>query len=397
MPDAPHALLFGAGKIARGFLGHLAFRAGYELTFVDADGTLVRLIQRRQTYRVHILGAPWKDETVGPVSAFTPDTLDVAALGARVGVVFVSVGGPNLKHVGPTLSRVLEARSVANGGSLNVIVAENWPDSADELRQSTLADLDGSAVLFVEKCVGFAESTVLRSCIEPTPGQRTEDPLALQCQDYWQLPVDAEALIGGAPRIEGIMPTARFGHALKRKLYTYNAINGAIAYLGFHRGHILLADAAADAVILEHTARVVTEVNATVCAALGYDLDDQVRFAAEALRKFQNHLIVDPIERQVRDPIRKLGRNDRLIGPAMLALEHGMAPVALALSIAAALRYRNLDDPSARRLAGLLEELGVRGTLERVSGIEATSALADLVVSRMDDVERLAHGAPAST
>ena len=46
----------------------------------------------------------------------------------------------------------------------------------------------------------------------------------------------------------------------------------------------------------------------------------------------------DLVERITRDPERKLGWSDRLIGPLRLALEHGIRPAYLPLGAAAALR-----------------------------------------------------------
>jgi mannitol-1-phosphate 5-dehydrogenase len=219
--------------------------------------------------------------------------------------------------------------------------------------------------------------------------QRAADPLAVQCQDYWELPVDADALIEPVPRVAGLVPTPHFENAVQRKVYTYNAINATIAYLGHHRGHTYLAQAATDPVILDHALRVMREVNEAMCRAFGYAPADQLRYSNAALEKFQNPLIVDPIERQVRDPIRKLGRHDRLVGPAVLAQSMDVAPEELALSIAAALQYRNPADPSATRLAKLVDDLGPAAALGTVADLEPTDHLVELVVSRYGEVRGL--------
>ena len=46
--------------------------------------------------------------------------------------------------------------------------------------------------------------------------------------------------------------------------------------------------------------------------------------------------------------VNKYLSNDRLAGPACLAMEQGIRPVALSRGIAAALRYDAPGDPSAR-------------------------------------------------
>ena len=369
------SLLIGAGKIGRGFLAHLAYRSGFALTFVDANPDLVRLLQQRRSYTIHVLGAPAKDEAIGGFEAFGPDAPSLPSAGQDADIIFVSVGGANLVAAGEILHRVVGLRT----RPVNVIVGENWPNAAAELK----------AAAQLGPHVGIAEATILRSCIEPTSEQRAADPLSVQCQDYWELPVDADALVQPMPAIFGLKPTPNFEHALQRKVYTYNAINATIAYLGFHRGHVYLAEAANDPVVLEHARGVMREVNAAICHAFGYDVEDQRIYAEGALAKFQNRLIVDPIERQVRDPIRKLGRHDRLVGAAMLAVDAGINPSELALSIAAALQYRNSEDPAALRLQALVEELGPAETLARVAGLEPDGVLVEMVMRRYPEVGRL--------
>src|SRR4051812_16764984 len=48
--EAPIALLFGAGKVARGFLGHLLSRSGYSLWFVDKNAELVERLDAAGRY-----------------------------------------------------------------------------------------------------------------------------------------------------------------------------------------------------------------------------------------------------------------------------------------------------------------------------------------------------------
>ena len=49
-------VIFGAGKIARGFVGHLLFLSGIDFTFVEKVDALADLINERKQYTVNILG-----------------------------------------------------------------------------------------------------------------------------------------------------------------------------------------------------------------------------------------------------------------------------------------------------------------------------------------------------
>ena len=110
------------------------------------------------------------------------------------------------------------------------------------------------------------------------------------------------------------------------------------------------------------------------------------------LAKYSDPDLPDPLERQVRDPLRKLGLHDRLVGAASLGQEARIVPRALALVIAAGLRYAETSDPSARALRAKLGEDGVDAAVEDVCGLSRDQDLAGLVKARIGDVDRFAAG-----
>ena len=379
-------IVFGAGKIARGYIGHLVALSQIPLCFVDVNAELVQRLNARGRYTVHILGRPDKTMQVNHLAALHSADPRVAETVAQARLAFVSVGGPNLPAVAASLAPGIMARRAAGGQALNIICCENWHRPAEVLCQRLQALLSDDDREFLASHIGIAEATVLRSCIEPTDEQRVADPLAIQAQDYWELQIDAAALVAALPPIPGLKPLADFHAALERKLFTYNAGNAAIAYLGAQRGHHYLYQAAMDPLILEVVAGVYREAGAAICARHGYTAEDQAAYAQQSLRKYQDAAILDPVERNARDPLRKLGRHDRLIGPACLALEYGIQPYHLALAIAAALRYTNPQDPSAVQLQQWLADQGLDAVFRSVCGIEPDGALARLVRQRLPNV-----------
>jgi mannitol-1-phosphate 5-dehydrogenase len=266
------------------------------------------------------------------------------------------------------------------------VCCENWRRPGELLRATLNEQLSGDDAAYLAERVGIADATVLRSCIEPTEAQRAEDPLAVQAQDYWELQIDGQALVEPLPDVKGLLPQNDFYSALERKVYTYNAGNAVIGYLGALRGYKYLYEAANDPQILEVAHGVYEESGAAVCAKHGYTREEQAAFAARSLAKYQDTKIVDPVERNVRDPLRKLGRYDRLIGPACLALEYGIKPWDLALAIAAALRYDNPEDPAAVKLQAMLAQQGLDAVLTTVCEIDPQGELAGLIKQRQPEL-----------
>ena len=64
-------VIFGAGKIARGFVGHLLYLSGIEFTFVEKVDALVDLINERREYLVNILGNSEKNTIVKGAKALS--------------------------------------------------------------------------------------------------------------------------------------------------------------------------------------------------------------------------------------------------------------------------------------------------------------------------------------
>ncbi|MCD2475919.1 mannitol-1-phosphate 5-dehydrogenase, partial [Staphylococcus aureus] len=96
--------------------------------------------------------------------------------------------------------------------------------------------------------------------------------------------------------------------------------------------------------------------------------------------RFENPFISDDVTRVARSPLRKLGENDRLVGPAKKIKE----PNALAEGIAAALRFDFTGDPEAVELQALIEEKGYSGVLQEVCGIQSHEPLHAIILKKLN-------------
>ena len=132
---------------------------------------------------------------------------------------------------------------------------------------------------------------------------------------------------------------SNFERELTRKLFTYNCVNAMVCYIGHLAGYEWLSDAANNPTIAKLALQAGRESSAALVAAYDFDADEQRMWCDRALVKYQDKTIRDPIERNARDPIRKLGRFERLLGPIHLCMEHDLPHQTLLMGVAAALRY----------------------------------------------------------
>ena len=90
--------------------------------------------------------------------------------------------------------------------------------------------------------------------------------------------------------------------------------------------------------------------------------------------------------RVARSPIRKLGRNEHFVSPALRLIDMGHMPECLAAVIRAVLRYDHQKDEEAQELQETIRAEGERLAFARYAGIEEDHPLVGLVVEQMDRV-----------
>ena len=229
----------------------------------------------------------------------------------------------------------------------------------------------------------------MRSAIESTPELLAKDPLVVNVQDFWKFPFDASRLKAPMPeKMICLEPIYEFTGFLERKFYTYNAANGTTSFVGAVLGYTYIADAAFDERILALLDGVYKETATALSKKHNFPFDEQWAFTRTSLNKLQDKNIVDYIERNARDPIRKLGPDDRLVGSARLCLEYGVMPENLAIAIACAIHYEQPTDEFAVQLKEMREKHGILYVLENVCKLDANGTLAKLILSKVEEIKK---------
>jgi len=175
----------------------------------------------------------------------------------------------------------------------------------------------------------------------------TDGPLDILSESYPSLHASACAASGVLARLKGFVVEPDFNTLMARKIYTYNAASGIIAYLGAAMGIESYPEAANHPAIERELDEFYREVNAAICAEFGVERFAQEQFAAFSKKKFQNRAIHDSVERNAGSPLRKLGAGERIIAPARLIQRHGGAAQPLIKAAAAALHYLGATEESA--------------------------------------------------
>ncbi len=374
------ALIFGAGKTGRGFAAHLAFLGGYNIVLVDKDRKLVADLQKENQYNIQILGNEERNCTIQLSGVYHIEDVSWHDELVKAAVVFTAVFGNNLESLAGYLAIALQKRYAVNPKqALTIITCENLTNAAGLLKDCVLKKSGQEKEGWLSTSIGFSEAIIFCTCLDASPDQ---PPLTVRAQNFFELPCDGDA-IKQTLHVYGLKPLKNFTNQLKRKIYTYNCINAVITYLGAQKGYTQLHEAGNDKAILAVAQKAAAETSLALVAEFGFDPEEQKEWTNAAFAKFKDKNIPDPIERNGADPERKLGRDDRLIGPALLALKHGIYPEGLLAGIIACLDYK--DTGSGFRLAHLITEKGLDYVLKQVCGLSGDEALFTLIKTRISE------------
>ncbi|UFJ39889.1 mannitol-1-phosphate 5-dehydrogenase [Brevibacillus humidisoli] len=382
------AVHFGAGNIGRGFIGLLLHQAGYEVCFVDVNQELVDTINERQAYSVQLAMEGTPVTVVKGVRAIHgQDTEAVAEAIAAADLVTTAVGPHVLPHLAPAIAEGIARRnrSGSRSGSrpLNLIACENMIGGSAQLKTHVFALLSEADQAKAADTTGFPNAAVDRI----VPLQKHEDNLLVTVEPFYEWVIDQSQIVGDLPLIEGVTYVPDLKPYIERKLYTVNTGHAVIAYLGYQMGYPTIDQAIADEQILEATQQALRETGDLLVAKYQFDKTKHQQYVNQILNRYANPFITDEVTRVGRSPIRKLSATDRLVGPAMQCVQHGIVPDYLGLAIAAAMLFDYPEDPEAVALQTEIKRSGLRQALHTYTQIPEDHPLVAIVMDHLDRLQ----------
>lgn len=361
---------FGAGNIGRGFIGKLLADAGVQVTFADVDEKIINLINTLNTYNVKVVGADCKTEVVSGVNAINSTSDDLVGLISKTDLITTAVGPNVLVIIANKLAQGLALRFDENNEQfLNIIACENMIRGTTFLKTEVYKHLDEKYHDKAERLVGFVDSAVDRI----VPPSESDDPLEVTVESFSEWIVDEQQFRGDIPAIEGMQKTDNLMAFIERKLFTLNTGHIMTAYLGALAGHKTVKEAIDDEAICSQVKQAMQESGEVLINRYGFEREAHNAYIEKIIGRFANPYLHDEIDRVGRQPIRKLGENDRLVKPLLGTIEYATANDMLLKGIAAAFKYKNNDDPQAIELQASLAEVGFIATLSKYTGLAVDS------------------------
>ena len=351
-------LIYGAGAIGRGYLAPLLQNYNIEISFVDVDIDIIDKMKNRKSYRAAITKKDGYEFVNVPIrNAFL---LDEESNIENYDLVFCCVGPNNCYDLA---ERFKQARVV--------IACENDSSTSEGLRK-----LSGNPNIYFGIPDVITSNTASKDLIERDPLTTiTEEGVLVLEKGNYNLPeeilqVDSDELMM---------------HWMC-KLFIHNAPHAIVAYLGWLKGYTYIHEAMADHDIEEVVIGSICEITDGVIAAKYATQEFANMYKEKELKRFKNKFLYDTVLRVAREPLRKLGKENRIILGLRIALFNGVLPKYTSIGAKAALAYDNPNDREAVYMQSLRESIGELELLKKHSGIETFDPLGHFIASQ--DISR---------
>ncbi len=267
------------------------------------------------------------------------------------------------KLISEGLSRKM---SSVNLPSCVIYAAENDSRAASRLRDACshyLADLPEDRFV-------FSETVIAKMCSVVADEQRINKegliPIveglnrAFLVEEFNQILIEEKAPKHFNRGFTQFVPKPELDPFAITKFLGHNAIHALLGYLAKEEGITFMHDAGHRSDLIDLVKEsFLKEVGVGLCLEYAH-VDDSLfteigfqEHVEDALNRMVNPFLRDPVDRVTRDPIRKLGWDDRLLGSMKLAIKAGVEPRLLAKGASIALKYATMENEWASPKFGL--------------------------------------------
>lgn len=362
------AVHFGAGKIGRGFIADLLHETGYEITFVDVNESLNEELNEFHNYYLYVIEEGYRRRIIDKVSALSPITQDteVTEAIAKADLITTAVLADNFSKIASNLALGLKVRSEIGARKVNVIPCENALQNGNMLKQVVL-----KTGIITEKeldlIATFPNTAVDRMVFDADRDGRKGIDVG---RDY-ELVIQKDLLVDSEScPIKGAEYTCDLNKYLERKLYVINGGHAWSGYMAHVMGYDIIQDYFAKSENVQMTKAVMIQIGAVLEKRYRFTHQEMLEYIEFALNRFLTPGVVDTVKRICRAPIRKLGVNDRLLGPAFACEELGLPNDMILKGVAAVFLFDEKEDEQSVELMKYIKSHGIENAIRKFTGVD---------------------------
>ncbi len=341
-------LIFGAGAIGRGFIAPLFQNKKFEIYFADIDDHLINSLNSKKKYLVGVTEKNnyfKKEVTFNKAYNLKKETIDFT----KFDIAFSCVGPANCY------------KNIDFYKKCKILIScENDIETVDKIKELT-----GNKNIF------FGIPDVITSNTAPNEFLKI-DKLSL-ISEKGILVVEKNKFKFPFP-IKSVNKEILLKHWIC-KLYIHNAPHAVAAYLGNLKKLKFIHDAMKNKKINKIVKGCINEITEGLIITKTVDKKFAKYYMNKELNRFSNKKLFDPISRVAREPLRKLGKKNRLVRAISIGMFCRKKPINCAKGIMAAINYYDVHDEESKHMRLLIKNFGKRYILEKVCGFENNQAL----------------------
>lgn len=381
------AIQFGAGAIGRGLLGKVLHDSDYHVLFVDVYQPIVDRINEDGYYMVELSDHDFESQKIDNVSALCStseeDLEKIYEKITQAEIITTSVRVENLDSTSKIIAKGLEQK-YPDDKKVNIMAFENAYRASDILKEDIIKNSSLSAEQIEE--IATFPNTVTDRIVQ---NKEVDGKPVVEISDDFEAVIEQTKLDDPTSKpVKDAEYTDDIDKMLERKLFLVNGAHAATSYFGYNKGYKMMNEAFEDEKILADVQNLMTESGNVLIKEHGLDKEELENFKESKLNRFLKTASHDTIERVGRDPVRKLGENDRLVAPAIKAFDNDMPFDNLAKAIAYAFKYDEQSDDKAGEIIQFVNQNSIESAIEKYTGIkeEERKELFDKIVSEYQNI-----------
>ena len=232
----------------------------------------------------------------------------------------------------------------------------------------------------------FANSAIDRI----VPGQDPNAGLNVKIESFYEWVVDKSPFAPyDPPKVDAIKWVDDLVPYIERKLFTVNTGHAAAAYYGYARGKKTIAESLSDKEIHDIVYECLAETSHLIVKKHGIAVQEQKDYVEKIVKRISNPHLEDVVERVGRAPLRKLGRQERFVGPAYHLAEQGDKCTALLGAMEQAFKFVDVEgDDESVELGKKLKSMSAEEVVSDVCGLQKSDKMFGEVVKVVEKVQK---------
>lgn len=357
-----HVTIIGSGRSGRGMLGELYDADDFSITFADIRPDLVEGLKKQGYYTVQMTDLNCHNVKERIIRGF--DVVDVKKerdryLEEMIHSDFVSTALLPKDFDAVIEDLVAAVRLRREEGLLTpffITLGANYVGLYEYFDSHIRAKLESSDLEYYEQYVHLLMSIVNRKNLLPPEEERKGDLYRIIGDNKPVLRVEKDQKLSQCKNLPTFFRMEEnLGAAMAIKIWTGNLVQCSMAFVALRDGITDSYHASLHKKASEFAYYASVEGYQAVAEEYGLPPRDNKKMVTI----FRNPEFADSLYRIVREPIRKLGRNDRFIGPALCCMKHGILPYYITKCLAYGFCFWREEDPDSVMLHQFIETNGI--------------------------------------